>query len=89
MSTPAPVLHFSREEYAGRVARASAAVAERGLDGMLLFIDFNRSLLVTYTEIHLSQNPEIPDHRLIRDVYSAIPHKIHRSPNLKWILTRV
>jgi len=31
-------LHFSREEFEGRQRRACAAMAERGLDALLLFI---------------------------------------------------
>ena len=30
-------LHFTREEFQGRIARATATMAKRGLDGMLLF----------------------------------------------------
>ncbi|MFQ5959474.1 MAG: aminopeptidase P family N-terminal domain-containing protein, partial [Alphaproteobacteria bacterium] len=30
-------LHFTREEFAGRRSRAVAAIAARGLDGLLMF----------------------------------------------------
>ena len=41
-------LHFQRDEYAARVARASAAIAARGLDAMLLFAPESHYWLTGY-----------------------------------------
>ncbi len=42
------ILHFSRDEYAARVARAAGALGERGLDGILLFAPESHYFLCGY-----------------------------------------
>jgi Xaa-Pro dipeptidase len=44
----AAILHFSRDEYAARVARAARALTRRGLDGILLFAPESHYFLCGY-----------------------------------------
>jgi len=44
----AAILHFSRDEYAARVARATGVLRERGLDGILLFAPESHYFLCGY-----------------------------------------
>jgi len=46
--TSAAILHFSRDEYAARVARATGVLRERGLDGILLFAPESHYFLCGY-----------------------------------------
>ena len=46
--TTAAILHFSRDEYAGRVERAARALRDRDLDGILLFAPESHYFLCGY-----------------------------------------